>query len=62
MNQNIQNIRSLLQQFANEETGNKLSNFAMIALKSAIEGELQQIERQLTEVNLESNDKETKHE
>jgi len=40
MNQNIQNIRNVLQQFANEEVGNKLSNFALMALRQIIEGEL----------------------
>lgn len=50
MNQNIQNIRNVLQQFANEEIGNRLSNFALVALKVAIEGELQQVEKKLTEL------------
>ena len=50
MNQNIQNIRNVLQQFANEEVGNRLSNFALLALRQAIEGELQQIEKGLMEV------------
>lgn len=50
MNQNIQSIRNVLQQFANEEVGNRLSNFALLALRQAIEGELQKIEKGLVEV------------
>lgn len=49
MNQNIQRIRNLLQQFADEEVGNRLSNFALLALRQSIEGELQQIEKILPE-------------
>lgn len=44
MNQNIENIKNILQQFAREEIGNRLSNFSMTALRSAIEYELNQIE------------------
>ena len=49
MNQNIQSIRNILQQFANEETGNRLSNFALLALRQVIETELQVIEKTLGE-------------
>jgi len=49
MNLNIQRIRNILQQFANEETGNRLSNFALLALRQVIETELQVIEKTLGE-------------
>ena len=50
MNQNVQRIRNVLQQFSDEEVGNRLSNFALLALRQAVDGELQQIEKTLAEL------------
>ena len=44
MNKTIETITQLLDQFMREEIGNRLSQFAMIALKDMIVNELKRVE------------------
>ena len=44
MEKTIETITQLLDQFMREEMGNRLSQFAMIALKDMIINELKQVE------------------
>ena len=44
MNKTIETVTQLLDQFMREEMGNRLSQFAMIALKDMIINELKQVE------------------
>lgn len=44
MNKSIEKVSAILDQFAKEELGNRLSQFSMIALKEMVLNEIKEIE------------------